>query len=208
MWSIHLYSYLEHTLTSQGSDLLFSHNSMHTATITHEQKVICSKTHFIIVGITQELTIICRKLFAGLVVGTRPMKGKKKMHGMIKLLTCCCHPWIWFLPIPVTTVRHQFQVAPAIWRFADSVYTQNPTDIFWRQTWLCRRLYFMARTIIIPLSITPHKTIVFLIKMNIRKVVLVWKRAWQDTEIVYYHFTHVSVYIKRHTKKPKTKLAS
>jgi len=189
-----------------GADLLSPEAHKGVLAITHEQNIICSKRH--LDSITHEQTIICRKLFVGLVVGTRPMKGKKKMHGMIKLLTCCCHPWIWFLPTLVTTARHQFQVAPAIWRFADSVYTQNPTDIFWRQTWLCRILYFMARTIIIPLSITPHKTIVFLIKMNIRKVVLVWKRAWQDTEIVYYHFTHVPVYIKRHTKKPKTKLAS
>jgi len=53
---------------------------MLTATITHEQKVICSKTHFIIVGITQELTIICRKLFAGPVVGSWPNEKEGKMH--------------------------------------------------------------------------------------------------------------------------------
>ena len=33
----------------------------------------------------------------------------------------------------------------------------------------------------IPLSATPFKTIVFLIKLNIRKVVLVWNRDWQCT---------------------------
>ena len=32
---------------------------------------------------THEQTIICRQLFAGHVVGCRPMEGKKKLHRMI-----------------------------------------------------------------------------------------------------------------------------
>ena len=38
---------------------------------THEQNVICSKTR--LDGMTHEQTIICRQLFAGHVVGSRPM---------------------------------------------------------------------------------------------------------------------------------------
>jgi len=52
--------------------------------ITHEQTIICSKTR--LDGITHEQTIICRQLFAGHVVGCRPMEGKKKLHRMIKLI--------------------------------------------------------------------------------------------------------------------------
>jgi len=44
--------------------------------ITHEQNIICSETH--LDSITHELTIICRQLFAGHVLGSRPMKRKKK----------------------------------------------------------------------------------------------------------------------------------
>ena len=38
----------------------------------HEQNIICGKT------------LICRQLFACHVVGSRPMKRKDKIHGMIK----------------------------------------------------------------------------------------------------------------------------
>ena len=50
-------------------------------TTTHEQNIICSKSH--LDSTTHEQTIICRQLFAGHVVGSRPMKRKKKMHRMI-----------------------------------------------------------------------------------------------------------------------------
>jgi len=50
--------------------------------ITHEQTIICSKTR--LDGSTHEQTIICRQLFAGHVVGCRPMEWKKKLHRMIK----------------------------------------------------------------------------------------------------------------------------
>jgi len=45
-------------------------------TVTHEQNIICSKTH--LDGTTHEQTIICGQLFAGHVVGSRPMKRKGK----------------------------------------------------------------------------------------------------------------------------------
>ena len=49
--------------------------------ITHEQNIICSKTR--LDDTTHEQTIICRQLFAGHVVGCRPMEGKEKLHRMI-----------------------------------------------------------------------------------------------------------------------------
>ena len=52
------------SLTARGTDLPFSHKSV--VLIMHEQNIICSKT------------LICRQLFAGHVVGSRPMKRKAK----------------------------------------------------------------------------------------------------------------------------------
>jgi len=52
--------------------------------ITHEQTIIRSKTR--LDGTTHEQTIICWQLFAGHVVGCRPMEGKKKLHRMIKCI--------------------------------------------------------------------------------------------------------------------------
>ena len=43
--------------------------------LTQEQNIICSQT--LLDGNAQEQTIICRQLFAGHVVGFRPMKRKK-----------------------------------------------------------------------------------------------------------------------------------
>ena len=55
-------------------------------TTTHEQNIICSKSH--LDSTTHEQTIICRQLFAGHIMGSRPMKRKKKMHRMIILFLC------------------------------------------------------------------------------------------------------------------------
>ena len=75
-----LFSYFNHFLTTQGSDLPFF--SRERGSVTHEQSIICSKTR--LDGTTHEQTIICRQLFAGHVVGSQPMERKKKMHRMIK----------------------------------------------------------------------------------------------------------------------------
>ena len=48
-----------------------------TVSFTHVQNIICSQTQ--LDGIVHEQTIICRQLFAGHVVGSRPMKIKKKI---------------------------------------------------------------------------------------------------------------------------------
>ena len=48
---------------------------------THEQNSICSPKK--LNDIAHEQTIICRHLFAGHVVGSRPMKRKKHLHRMI-----------------------------------------------------------------------------------------------------------------------------
>ena len=46
----------------------------------HEQNIICSKT--CLDGTTHEQTIICRQLFAGHVVDSRPIERKEKLHRM------------------------------------------------------------------------------------------------------------------------------
>ena len=51
---------------------------------THEQNIICSQTQ--LDDIAHEQTIICRQLFAGHVVGFWPMKKKKNLHRMIRLV--------------------------------------------------------------------------------------------------------------------------
>ena len=43
-----------------------------TVSFTHAQNIICSPTQ--LDGIAHEKAIICRQLFAGHVVGSRPMK--------------------------------------------------------------------------------------------------------------------------------------
>ena len=58
-----------HSLRARGTDLPFSHKSV--ISIAHEQNIICSKK------------LICSQLFAGRVVGSRPMKRKDKIHRMI-----------------------------------------------------------------------------------------------------------------------------
>ena len=50
---------------------------------THEQNNICSPT--LLNDIAHEKTIICSQLFAGHVVGFRPIK-RKKMLGMIRCI--------------------------------------------------------------------------------------------------------------------------
>ena len=67
------------SLTAQGSDLPFSHKSV--VSVTQEQNIICSKSQ--LDSIAYEQTIICRQLFAGHVVCSRPMKTKEKTHRMV-----------------------------------------------------------------------------------------------------------------------------
>ena len=68
------------------SDLPFSRKSdrkkeKSVVSFTHEQNSICSQKQ--LNDIAHEHTIICRQLFAGHVVGSRPMKRKKLLHRMI-----------------------------------------------------------------------------------------------------------------------------
>ena len=68
-------------ILGKRSDLPFSRKSdrkkeKSTVSFTHEQNIICSQT--LLDRIAHEQTIICRQLFAGHVVGSRPMKRKKK----------------------------------------------------------------------------------------------------------------------------------
>ena len=73
-------------ILAKQSDLPFSRKSdrkkeKSKVSFTHEQNIICSKTQ--LDGIAHEQTIICRQLFAGHVVGSRPMKRKKNLLRMI-----------------------------------------------------------------------------------------------------------------------------
>ena len=82
-----------HFLTARGTDLPFSHKSM--ISIAHEQNIICSKT------------LICRQLlFAGHVVGSRPMKRKDKIHQMI-ISILCLHSQKTVLKIGKSLCRHE-----------------------------------------------------------------------------------------------------
>ena len=54
---------------------------------TQEQNSICSQNQ--LNDIAHEHTIICRQLFAGHVVGSRPMKRKK--HFLRMIITCTGH---------------------------------------------------------------------------------------------------------------------
>ena len=73
-------------ILGKRSDLPFSRKSdrkkeKSTVSFTHVQNIICSQTQ--LDGIAHEQTIICRQLFAGHVVGSRPMKRKKNLLRMI-----------------------------------------------------------------------------------------------------------------------------
>ena len=74
-------------ILGKRSDLPFSHKSdgneeKSTVSFTYEQNImICSQTQ--LDGITHEQTIICRQLFAGHVVGSRPMKRRTNLLRMI-----------------------------------------------------------------------------------------------------------------------------
>ena len=64
------------------SDLPFSRKSdrkkeKSTVSFTHVQSIICSQTK--LDDIAHEQTIICRQLFAGHVVGSRPIKRNKNL---------------------------------------------------------------------------------------------------------------------------------
>ena len=69
-------------ILGKRSDLPFSRKSdrkkeKSTVSFTHEQSIICSQTQ--LDGIAHEQTIICRQLFAGHVVGSRPIKRNKNL---------------------------------------------------------------------------------------------------------------------------------
>ena len=66
---------------SRRSDLPLSQEGASVVSFTHEQNSICSQKK--LNDIAHEHTIICRQLFAGHVVGSRPMKRKKHTHRMI-----------------------------------------------------------------------------------------------------------------------------
>ena len=69
-------------ILGKRSDLPFSRKSDHkkeksTLSFTHVQNTICSQTQ--LDGIADEQIIICRQLFAGHMVCSRPIKKKKNL---------------------------------------------------------------------------------------------------------------------------------
>ena len=73
-------------ILGKRSDLPFSRKSdrtkeKSTVSFTHVQNITCSQTQ--LDGIAHEQTIICRQLFAGHVMGSRPMKRKKNLLRMV-----------------------------------------------------------------------------------------------------------------------------
>ena len=77
-------------ILGKRSDLPFSQSESRkeesAVSFTHKQNIICSKK--LLDGIAHEQTIICRQLFAGHVVGSRPMKRKKNLLRMIIDVIC------------------------------------------------------------------------------------------------------------------------
>ena len=69
-----LFSYFNHFLVAEGSDLPFSLENVFP--ITDKHNIICSRTP--LDGTTHEQTSICRQLFTGHIKGSRPMERKKK----------------------------------------------------------------------------------------------------------------------------------
>ena len=79
-------------ILGKRSDLPFSRKSdrkkeKSTVSFTHEQNIICSQTQ--LDSIAHEQTIICRQLFAGHVVASWPMKRKKNLLRMIRMMKVC-----------------------------------------------------------------------------------------------------------------------
>ena len=87
-------------ILGKRSDLPFSRKSdgkkeKSTASFMHVQNIVCSQTQ--LDGIAHEQTIICRQLFAGHMVGSRPMKRKKNLLWMI--IRIISHNFSWVLPL-------------------------------------------------------------------------------------------------------------
>ena len=77
-------------ILGKRSDLPFSCKSDRkkergTVSFTQVQNIICSQTQ--LDDIAHGQTIICRQLFAGHVMGTRPMNRKKNLLRMIMIIT-------------------------------------------------------------------------------------------------------------------------
>ena len=76
-------------ILGKQSDLPFSRKidrkkEKSTVSFTHVQNIICSQRQ--LDGIAYEQTIICGQVFAGHVLGSRPMKRKKNLLQMIIII--------------------------------------------------------------------------------------------------------------------------
>ena len=107
-----------------------------TVSFTHVQNIICSQTlsQTELDDIAHEQTIICRQLFAGHVVGSRPMKRKKNFLPLMKgfslrLKIDQLKYWSWWLYF---SSRWERSVLKTCRRFLQMVY------LFQRPTGMCR----------------------------------------------------------------------
>ena len=71
-------------ILGKQSDLPFSHKSDHkkeksVVSFTHEQNIICNQTQLDDIAHDQTIINFCRQLFAGHVVGSRPMKRNNNL---------------------------------------------------------------------------------------------------------------------------------
>ena len=84
-------------ITSQQLMEAICHFSLENVVpVTHEQNIIWSKTFLDCT--VHEQTIVCRQLFAGYLLGSRPMKRKKKMterKRMFKKFHLCARSNLW-----------------------------------------------------------------------------------------------------------------
>ena len=69
---------------------------------THEQNIICSQTK--LDDIAHKQTIICRQLFAGHVMGSRPIKRKENLHRIIIRVVFAEHHLSSYSPVPFREV--------------------------------------------------------------------------------------------------------
>ena len=77
---------------------------------THEQNSICSQKQ--LNDIAHEHTIICRQLFAGHVVGSRPMKRNRMIYHFRSAVTQTLTLYQSAIPIPEHVLGEVFRFVP------------------------------------------------------------------------------------------------
>ena len=113
------------SVPSRRSDLPLSQEGAGVVSFTHKQNRICSQKQ--LNDIAHEHTIICRQLFAGLVVGSRPMKRKKHLHRMI-IYILLMHKWNQAFLLFAMALAWKFPDRFASWKILLKNQTQWSND--------------------------------------------------------------------------------